>query len=211
MLFGKRRDKESKVAQKGANAHRDPSPKSLSTSDSAAVEIKTAGGDRAARACPATDSTVAATSDDTVPLLLAITSIGQLEQSRGIAASGKFQDGWLQLGAGDGGHAIQSFPAKEGEIFAAKAHIVLLDGGLNNVASRFFFGPLFLSSEGKVLMWWKPFERPHTDVAEVSVEARAPEGTAEVKLGIYGSWDKSGSSGDYVVGFANARLVKAAA
>ncbi len=208
MLFGKRRDKMSKTLQKGAKSDQDVSPRSPQPANSAQLEATSANGDGASGVFSAAENTFEAVSDEPGSVLLAISRIDQLERYPGTAASGKVENGWLQLGAGDGGHALQSFPASAGDVFSAKARIVLLDGGSNSFVSRFFFGPLFLDSEGKVLWWWKPFDKPATDPVDVLVEARAPEGTVEVKLGIHGSWDSSGDAGDYVVGFANARLVK---
>lgn len=203
MLFGKKKDKEAKSVQKGQTTSQGTSSGAKPFWD-AEQAVATPGPQGEAKAPDAP-------ADENASLLLAISRVDQLEQSSGQQAGGKVDRGWLWLGAGDGGRSVQSFPAVEGELFTAQATLALLDPGRNNIDSRFFFGPIFFDADGKVLMWWKPFNKPGADPADVAVEARAPEGTASVKLGIHGSWDASGNAGDYVVGFANARLLKRSA
>jgi len=197
MLFGKKKDKEAKAVQQGQATSHGASSRAKQFWDT--EQPAPSQGQAKAPDAPA---------DENASLLLAISRIDQLEQSSGQQASGKFDRGWLWLGAGDGGRSVQSFPAAEGELFTAQATLALLDPGRNNIDSRFFFGPIFFDADGKVLLWWKPFNKPGAEPTDVAVETRAPEGTTSVKLGISGSWDSSGSAGDYVVGFANARLLK---
>lgn len=197
MLFGKKKEKEAKAVQKGQTVG--------SAASSTAKQVWDSE-----QPAPTQDQATAldAPADASAMMLLAISRIDQLEQSSGLEASGKFDRGWLWLGAGEGGRSVQSFPATEGDLFAAQATLALLDAGRNNIDSRFFFGPIFFDANGKVLLWWKPFNKPGTEPADVAVETRAPEGAASVKLGISGSWDASGNAGDYVVGFANVSLMK---
>lgn len=203
MLFGKRGDKQAKSQKKGSAqrpgfSHINQDSPSSSAIDSGAVDRL-----RAMAVFP-----VDVPSEESAALLVAVSSVDQLERSRGNSASGTIEDGWLRLAAGDGGQSLQAFPATEGELFVAKAKVALLEQGMNHVASSFYFGPVFLNEEGKVLLWWKSFDKPGTEPCDISVEARAPAGAFEVKLGLHGSWDRNGNAGDYVVGFADARLIR---
>jgi len=141
-------------------------------------------------------------------LLIVVTEIAQLELAPGRPATGVVEGGWLQLGSRDGGRTAVSFPAREGDVFEGTATTVLIDPGANGLPSRFMFGPIFLDAEEKVLTWWKPFPKPAGAPTEITVTEQAPAGTASVRLGVRGTYDSKGETGDYVVGFAHARLAK---
>jgi hypothetical protein len=211
MLFGRKRDKDTKTVKKG---HSPGHGTSMSVKQ--AWEPGPAAADYDEEAAPASvahsDTSWTGQAGETGDaILLTMTSIDQLEQASGQMAGGTFEGGWLKLCAGHGGRTVRAFPANEGDLFATHATIALIDPGQNNIQSRFFFGPIFFDADGNVLLWWKPFNKPDTKAVDVVVETRAPAGTATVKLGIHGSWDASGKAGDYIVGFANARLEKRSA
>jgi hypothetical protein len=195
MLFGKQRKEEAKSAKP------DKKKKAKGATEPLAAEPKAAA--------PLED--VAATANPPAHFsspLVVVTEVAQLEWVPGRPATGVFEGGWLQLGSTDGGRTVASFPAREGDVFEGTAITVLVDPGANGLPSRFMFGPMFLDADEKVLTWWKPFPKPSNEPAEITVTEQAPAGTASVRLGVRGTWDSKGETGDYVVGFAHARLAK---
>ena len=190
MFFGKRRKEEARSAKADAKqAKGRPEPTASEPSET----ISTSADPSAAQLSP--------------PLIV-VTDVAQLELAPGRPATGIVENGWLQLGSKDGGRTVESCPAREGDVFVGTATTVLIDPGANGLQSRFMFGPVFLDADEKVLTWWKPFPKPASTPTEITVSEQAPAGTASVRLGVRGTYDAKGETGDYVVGFANARLAK---
>ncbi len=204
MLFKKRGD-----ADKKARKTKEPIPaKSQDTSavfwEPNAAPAKTAS-DTKQDVAPEAAQTSAGNA------VIRITDIAELVVATGgLPATGEVSHGWLALGPKDGGWSIDAIDAREGDVFVATAVTILISPGENGTPSRYRFGPMFFDADDKVLTWWTPFDKPVEKASEISVTATAPAGTAKVRLGVRGTFDAKGETGDYRVGFSSPQLSRVA-
>jgi hypothetical protein len=140
--------------------------------------------------------------------VIEIGSISDLLSGTGKPVDGQMTSGWCALPSHVGGRSVASLPVAEGDKVKSSAQVVLIDAGTDGNRSRFFFGPVFLDAQQNVVQWWDAFDRPTGQPTEIVVEATAPAEAVTVRLGMHGTWDAKGNTGDYVVGFASARLEK---
>lgn len=115
---------------------------------------------------------------------------------------------WLSFAAYKAAISAVQLSASEGDKFRAAGHAVLIEAS-SGPRLPFAFGPVFYDGEGNIIGWWTSFDHPESrDPFEVATVRVAPTGTASVRLGIRGAWDRSGSPSDSVVGFASLRMEK---
>lgn len=142
------------------------------------------------------------------PSMIQIASVSDLMSASGNPLEGQMVGGWCVLPAHVGGRSVAAIPVSEGDKVRATTHVSLIDGGTSGRPSKFFFGPVFFDADQNVVQWWNAYDRPDQEPSEIVVEATASAGAVTVRLGMHGTWDAKGNTGDYVVGFASARLEK---
>lgn len=110
----------------------------------------------------------------------------------------------MAFGTREGGLSAAVVPARQGEVFVARAAVAvtqpgqLLEGAL---------GPMFLDEERQIISWWRGFDvASDIGLTQVEIEAEAPAGAAFVCIGVRGPFVRVGEPTTAVYTFSELSL-----
>jgi hypothetical protein len=108
----------------------------------------------------------------------------------------------LAFGSREGGLSAKIISAQPGDVFVAKASVVVTQAGDLQEGA---LGPVFMDQEQKIIGWWRGFDVA-AGATQVAIENVAPPGTAFVCLGVRGPFARNASPTTAVYAFSQLTL-----